>query len=201
VDSTGTQTNVNYEKYDSEGNQIYQDIKYLVAANQTLVVNTEASQVLSTDIGRDVDEMIEAMSRAVAADQKVTDIKTMMGQEAYSDDASQEKLQAWLEAAQKELDYADDNVQKMYNTYIGNFDGYLEKANLAQTDLGSRDASLALTKNRVSNQLSTAKELQSQNEDRDLSDIILDYTSAYTAYQASLQAAATLNETSLLNYL
>ena len=36
---------------------------------------------------------------------------------------------------------------------------------------------------------------------RDLSEIIIDYTSAYTAYQASLQAAAKINQTTLLNYI
>ena len=39
------------------------------------------------------------------------------------------------------------------------------------------------------------------NEDRELSDIIIDYTAAYTAYQASLQAAGMLNQTTLLNYI
>ena len=43
--------------------------------------------------------------------------------------------------------------------------------------------------------------LKSNNEDRELSDIIIDYTAAYTAYQASLQAAGMLNQTTLLNYI
>ena len=34
------------------------------------------------------------------------------------------------------------------------------------------------------------EELKSKNEDRELSDIILEYTAAYTAYQSSLQAAS-----------
>ena len=50
-------------------------------------------------------------------------------------------------------------------------------------------------------QQTTMEELKSTNEDRDLSEIIIDYTSAYTAYQASLQAAAKINQTTLLNYI
>jgi flagellar hook-associated protein 3 FlgL len=157
--------------------------------------------VLNADIGRDVDEMIDAVSRAISANQKVEDIEAMQKMEAYKDDDSQAALEQWLAAAKKERDYADNNLQKLYNTYLGNFDGYLQKANLALTDLGSKDASLALTKNRVTNQQTTVETLKSQNEDRELSDIILDYTSAYTAYEASLQAAAQLNQTTLLNYL
>jgi flagellar hook-associated protein 3 FlgL len=191
-----------YWKYDEQtGERIYQEINYLVSSNQTLTVNTEAADVLNADIGRDVDEMIDAVSRAISANQKVEDIEAMQKMEAYKDDDSQAALEQWLAAAKKERDYADNNLQKLYNTYLGNFDGYLQKANLALTDLGSKDASLALTKNRVTNQQTTVETLKSQNEDRELSDIILDYTSAYTAYEASLQAAAQLNQTTLLNYL
>jgi flagellar hook-associated protein 3 FlgL len=193
---------IRYIKYDEQtGKQIYQGINYVVSANQTLTVNTEADEVLNADIGRDVDEMIEAVSRAISANQKVEDIEAMQKMEAYKDDDSQAALEEWLTAAKKERDYADDNLQKLYNTYIGNFDDYLEKANLALTEVGSKGSSLALTKNRVTNQQTTVETLKSQNEDRELSDIILDYTSAYTAYEASLQAASKLNQTTLLNYL
>ena len=91
--------------------------------------------------------------------------------------------------------------RSIYNSYIGNFDDYLQKVNLANTDLGSKGQSLDLTKNRMANQQTTMEELKSTNEDRDLSEIIIDYTSAYTAYQASLQAAAKINQTTLLNYI
>ena len=53
----------------------------------------------------------------------------------------------------------------------------------------------------MSNQQLTVKTLKSNNEDRELSDIIIDYTAAYTAYQASLQAAGMLNQTTLLTYI
>lgn len=37
---------VEYVKFDKDGNEIYQDINYLVSSNQTLTVNTQASGVL-----------------------------------------------------------------------------------------------------------------------------------------------------------
>lgn len=190
-----------YRQFDDEGNRIYQDIEYVVAANQTLTVNTLAADVFDTSIGRDVDEMIDAVKRAKDANQKVDDIKKMMGMEEYASDKCQEKLEDWLAAAQKEADYADDNLQKLYNTYIGNFDGYMEKVISAQTDVGSKGQSLDLTKNRMANQQTTMEGLMSQNEDRELSDIIIDYTSAFSAYQASLQAASKVNQVTLLSYL
>lgn len=192
---------ITYEKYDADGNEIYQDINYMVAANQTLTVNTNASDVFDASLGRDVDELIDAVQRSLDANQKVEDIQAMMKQEQYASDECQAKLEEWLAAAQKEADYADDNMQKLYNSYIGKCDEYLEKVNLALTEVGSKGQSLELTKNRMSNQQTTIEELKSTNEDRDLSDIIIDYTSAYTAYQASLQAASMINQVTLLSYL
>lgn len=190
-----------YEKYDANGNQIYQDIDYVVAANQTLTVNTEASGVFDQGLSRDVDELIDAVQRSLDAEQKVTDLESMKKMQEYSSDDCQAKLEEWIAAAKKERDYANDNMQKLYNSYIGNCDTYLQKVNLALTDVGSKGQSLALTKNRMSNEQETMEELKSKNEDRELSDIILEYTAAYTAYQSSLQAASKINQVTLLSYL
>lgn len=201
TDITDAKNKITYEKYDTNGNEIYQDIDYIIAVNQTLTVNTNASDVFNADIGRDVDEMINAVKAAIDANDKVDKIKDMMNQAAYSGVSAQENLQTWLEAAQKEADYANDNLQKLYDSYIGNFDEYLSDVNLAITTVGSKGDRLELTETRMSNQQLTVKTLKSNNEDRELSDIIIDYTAAYTAYQASLQAAGMLNQTTLLNYI
>lgn len=200
-DITDAANPIEYQKYDANGKEIYQDIDYIIAANQTLTVNTNASDVFNADIGRDVDEMINAVKAAIDANDKVDKIKDMMSQAEYSGVSAQENLQTWLEAAQKEADYANDNLQKLYDSYIGNFDDYLSDVNLAITTVGSKGDRLDLTETRMSNQQLTVKTLKSNNEDRELSDIIIDYTAAYTAYQASLQAAGMLNQTTLLNYI
>lgn len=191
---------VEYIKFEN-GKEIYQEINYVVSANQTLTVNTLASAVFDSSIGRDVDAMIEAVRFAQEANDKVEQIEKMQKMQEYASDDCQAALEDWLTAAKKERDYADDNLQKLYNTYIGNFDGYLAQVNLAATDVGSKGKSLELTKNRMSNQQTTMETLKSTNEDRELSDIIIDYTSAYTAYEASLQAASKINQNTLLNYI
>lgn len=178
-----------------------QEISYTIAFNQNLVINTQASDVFDTSIGRDIDDLTDAVEAAIAAHEKVDKIKSMMTETQYSDPVSQEALGQWLKAAEKEATYADDNMQKLYSAGVGKFDGYLSDVTLATTDLGSRDDRLKLTKNRMSNQQATFEELKSNNEDMDLSDIIIEFTSAYTAYQASLQASAKANSQTLLNYL
>ena len=195
------ETPIEYKKFDDEGNELTQDINYIVAQNQTLTINTNAADVFNEDAGRDVDEMIDAVKYAMDAHDKVDRINKMMGLEEYASEEDQAKLQKWKDAAQKEADYADDNLKRLYNTYIGNFDSYLSNVNLALTTVGSKGDQLALTENRMSNQQLTISELKSSNEDRELSDIIIEYTSAYTAYQGCLQAAGKVNQNTLLNYI
>lgn len=192
---------ITYEKYDANGKEIPQDINYIIAFSQTLTVNTNASDVFDASIGRDVDEMISAVQAAMDAHDKVDKINEMMKLEEYSGENEQKALQTWLDAAQKETDYADDNLQKLYNSYIGNFDKYLSDVNLAITTVGSKGDRLSLTETRMSNQQLTVETLKSSNEDRELSDIIIDYIAAYTAYEASLQAAGKINQNTLLNYI
>ena len=178
-----------------------QDINYTIASNTTITINTQASNVFSTDILRDVNELVRVLEKAINASDKVDKIKSMMTESQYVDAESQEKLQTYLDAAQKELDYAEDNVQKTYEHCISRFDGYLETVDIAVTNVGSIKNRLTMTQTRVENQQMTIEELKSSNEDRDISDIIIDYYAAYNAYQSSLTAAGKLGQTSLLNYI
>lgn len=178
-----------------------QDINYTVAANTTVTINTQADAIFDTNIQRDVEELINVVQRSQSANEKVEKIKVMMAESQYQDAESQEMLQGYLDAAQKEADYADDNMQKTYEAYIGRFDGYMESVNIAIIDVGSKQNSLSLTKVRVENQQTTIEELKSNNEDRDISDIIIDYYASYNAYTSSLTAAGKLNESNLLQYI
>ena len=178
-----------------------QIISYDIANSTTLVVNTQASDVFDTSIARDVQEMMNVVQNAINANAKVDTIKAMMQEERYSGEEDQKKLQTYLDVAQKEADYADDNLQKTYGKYITKFDGYLQRTNEAITNVGNTMSRLSMTQTRVENQKTTIKELKSSNEDRDISDIIIDYTASYNAYQASLQAASKVNQQTLLNYL
>ncbi len=178
-----------------------QEIKFTVAFNQQLTVNTQASNVLDANIGRDVDDITNAVQASIAAHDKVEKLKAMQQEHQYSDEASQEKLKEWIEAAEKEAVYADDNMQKMFASGITKFQNHMDRVKLARTDLGSRENRLKLTENRMSSQQATFEQLKSRNEDMELSDIIIEYTAAYNAYQASLQASAKANGQTLLNYL
>lgn len=201
---------IRYDRYektrDADGNyvltkQALYSIDYTISQNQTLGVNLEAEECFNHDIYQDMDDMIDAVSKAMAAHDKVEKIKEMQKEDQYQADPYPEKLSAWLEIAQKEMDYYDNNLSKLYSETLGKLDTYLSKVNLAITDLGCRSDQLKLTEKRMSDQQETVEELKSNNDNIDLSQIIMDYTSSYTAYQSSLVAAGKLGEQTLLNYI
>lgn len=178
-----------------------QQIGYTIAYNQVLNINTQADEVIDAGVARDVDEMIEAVQLAIDANDKLTKLKAMKSEAQYADKESQANLAAWITAAEKETAYANDNMKKMFSKQITKFDDAQKKIILAETGVGERGNRLALTKVRVEAQQTTYEDLKASNEDREISDIIIDFTAAYNAYQASLQAASRATQNTLLNYL
>ncbi|MCR5097765.1 MAG: flagellar hook-associated protein 3 [Lachnospiraceae bacterium] len=190
-----------FDKLSDDGELKRYDINYTVAQNQDLTVNLEAGECIDHNIYQDMGDMISAIEWAISAHEKVDKIKTMQKQDQFADETSQKNLQMWLDVAQKEADYYDDNLSKLYSSQLGVCDSYLEDVNLSITKMGCKGDQLEMTKTRMSNQQETVQELQSTNDDMDLSDIILRYTAAHTAYQSSLTAAGKLGQQTLLNYI
>jgi flagellar hook-associated protein 3 FlgL len=185
---------ITYEKED-------QPINYEISSGIYLAANTQASEVLDTSIGREVTELINIVSAAINAHDTVDEIQEMLDSELYQGKDDQAKLQKYKEAAQKVADYADDNMQKAFSQGITDFNSYLEKVNIAHTNVGCKQDRLSLTKTRVENQKETVEELKTENDNREISDIIIDYYAAYNAYTASLTAASKVNSQTLLNYI
>lgn len=125
----------------------------------------------------------------------------MQTSEQYSSEDDQKMLQAWLDAANRQLDYANQNMKELYNAKLTTFDNYETKINLAITTVGTKQQRLELVKNRLESEQTTVKKLKSSNEDKELSEVVIDYTASYTAYQAALQAASKVQEQTLLDYL
>ncbi len=201
VNKTDPANPIEYINYDEDDNWIYQSIDYQVSANQTLTVNTQIASVVNSDTFRDLEEMTNAIQYCIEAHKNVKDIKEMMESGNYTSDVEQEYLTKALSNAEKQAAYYDDFVQTTYSKQITRFENYNKSIDLAITDSGSRGERLTLTKNRMANQQTIFSELQSKNDDEDLSDITIDYTSAYQAYQASLQAAGKISDMSLLDYI
>ena len=192
---------ITYTNYDADNNWIYQNIDYAVSANQDMTINTQIHDVVSADCYRDLAELTDIVQESIDAHTTVSNIEKMIASVDYTSEDEQKYLKDCLEKAKKQMAYADDHLQKVFGSQISHFEKYLNKVNLAITDVGSRGDQLSLAENRISNQKTTFTELKSNNEDEELSDVTIDYTSAYSAYQASLQAAGKIDDMSLLDYL
>ena len=192
---------ITYTNYDADGNWIAQDINYAISANQDMKINTQIRDVANADCFRDLAELTNIVQETIDAHTTVANIEAMMKSGDYPGKDQQNYLNDCLEKAKKQMSYLDDHLQKVFGSQVSHFEGYLGKVNLAITDLGSRGDQLALAENRMSSQKTTFTELKSNNEDEELSDVTIDYTSAFTAFQASLQAAGKIDDMSLLDYL
>lgn len=192
---------IKYTNFDADNNWIAQNIDYAVSANQDLTINTQIHDVLSADCYRDLVEMTNIVQDTINAHTAVSNIEAMLSSTDYVAEDKQAYLKDCLEKAKKQAAYMDDHLQKVFGKQITHFENYQNKVNLAITDVGSRGDQLALAENRISSQKTTFTQLKSSNEDEELSDVTIDYTSAFTAYQASLQAAGKIDDMSLLDYL
>ena len=99
------------------------------------------------------------------------------------------------------MDYCDDDLQKIFNSEISRTEKYDSDITLARTELGCREDQIRMTGKRMSEQKETVQELQSKNDDIDLSTAAIRFTDAYNAYQASITAAGKIGKLSLLNYI
>ena len=191
--SFGATVSVNYDKTGFSKGELRPE-NYFDCTNNTDAANP--IQYTNFENGKRVRQDIEY---TIASNQTL--VVNTQASSQYSSKDDQEYLESCLAAAQKQADYADHQLQTVFNRGLTKFEGYMSDVNLAITDVGSKGQQLDITKNRMSNQQQTVEALKSDNEDKDLSDIIIDYTSSYTAYQASLQAAAKLERQTLLDYL
>ena len=174
-----------------------QRIEYQVGFDQSVQVNAYASDIYQHDIGRDVDEIIKMAEDVSKVEDMVARFKNMQGDPAY-DQAIVEKD---MDAAKKAETFLKDQLQKYFSKYITKSQGYLDDANEAVTQTGNRDKRVALAENRLSDQQTTFKTLQSDNEDADATEVAVQLSSAEVSYEAALMATSKMIQSTLLNYL
>ena len=112
-------------------------------------INTEAREIFNSDIRRDMDDLIEIVQMAISAQETVDAIKKKIESGNYDldengTDEQLKNLNAWLDVAQKQLDYANQNMHDTYSAYITRFQGYFDRVDLEITDLGGRGERVSL---------------------------------------------------------
>ena len=174
-----------------------QVIEYDVGFNQSVRINSRADECFNHGIGREVDDMMNAM-------QDVQDLEKAVAIMEKLDESQTTELgilQNQLDAANKALTYAKEKEQKMFEGAITAFQKYLDETNLCVTACGSRGSKLDLIKNRSQSQKTTYETLKSENEDIDITEVAIQLNSAELTYDAALMAAGKVMKTTLLDFI
>ena len=177
-----------------------QHIEYEVNFNQKLQINTEGSEAISHDVGRLVDEMLDAIDGVEKVEQKIAQTDRMLADSSLTAEQKQ-ALGTLKEMLETELVLRNKALKNTFGHAITETSDQQKYVGVAISDLGSRYVRLELTESRLAIQQDDFTELLSNNEDADLVDTIINYTAAESVYNASLSAAGKVVKNSLLDFL
>ena len=174
-------------------------IAYDVGFAQSVVVNTTADAVFTTNVKRDVGDLKDKLSQLKTMN---TTLKTLNERlESAQDEETKAKINNQISSAKKAYDFLREDIQKEFEHKITSMQKSLDTANVAVTDNGTRSKRLDLISTRLMSQTTTFKTLQSENEDIDLAEAATQLTTAQVTYEASLMATGKISQTSLMNYI
>ncbi len=174
------------------------DIAYDVGLAQSVVVNTTADAVFTTDVKRNVDDLRKMID---SIKQVNSTLKTLKLKAETATGDYKTKLDAEVDAATKAYNLLRNEIQKEFEHKITSMQNCLDTANIAVTDNGTRSKRLELVTTRLMTQTTTFKTLKSENEDIDLAEAATQLTTAQVTYEASLMATGKISQASLMNYI
>ncbi len=181
----------------ANGKQI---IEYDVGNNQSLRVNTTADEVFIHDIGRDMQEVVEMLKEYGSLEESLNTVESLIKSEKYDGDELK-RLEEQKAALNEAMTRVGDKINKRCQALIKDGDNYFERAQLAETDCGSRESRLRLVQNRLSMQQTNFGELVSENEDADYTDLVIQLKSIGMTYEAALSSISYVMQTSLLDFV
>ena len=173
-----------------------QYISYDVGFNQSVRVNTLASELFTPALRRDMDDLISAIGDVDTMEKNISTLKDMLKK-----DPDNAELQERLDAANKSYTLMNDKMQKLFESSMTKAQGHLDLANSALTATGNRGSRVELVSNRLAKQQTNFKTLSSENEEVDITEVTVNLRSVELAYNASLMATGKIAQTTLLNYL
>ncbi len=197
----GSTKTVDYNpEYLTDGNVNKQAIEYDVGYNQKIQVNTTADKVFVHALDRDIDDLERTLKQLSDLDATMTELDLeLKGMDESNPNYDAVKKQ--YGAAKKAYEHVRENMHNMFEGTITKTQGYLDKTNLAVTDNGTRSQRLDLIGNRLMDQRTNFKTLQSENEDIDIAEVVIQLTSTELTYNSALMATGKIMQTSLMNYI
>lgn len=176
-----------------------QEINYTINFNQTIKVNTQAKDILTHDLARDLDEIIYSVQAAIDAETKLEKLKNQLA--TATDDDTKDKINSMITAVKLEKSYAEENMGVAFSKGITNYQNHQNTLNYELADLGARIVRLDLNEERLSAQKLNVEEQKSSNEEVDAASVIVQLNAANNVFDAALKASANLVQHSLLDFL
>lgn len=176
-----------------------QVIEYDVGYNQTIRVNSTADECFKHGVGREVDDLINALDDTIKMEEKVAKLKAMYDEKKGT--AEEDRVKELYDAANKAYSLLKDSTQKLFERGITRMQGYLDETNLAVTNNGTRSKKLDLIETRMQSQKTTFETLKSENEDIDIAEATIELSAAQVVYQASLMSSAKVMKSTLLDFI
>lgn len=177
-----------------------QKIQYEVNFSQSITVNTLANESVNFDLINQIDDVINQIKKVQDVEEKLSNIESMIKNGTYNASEKDAVLELKTQV-ENELALEKSVLQEKFGNGITTTTKTQASVNKVVADLGSRYKRLELTEARLSDQLTTFNEMLTSNDKVDLEDAIVNYTSALTAYNASLNATAKIAQNSLLDFL
>ncbi|MBD5526579.1 MAG: hypothetical protein HDR04_19705 [Lachnospiraceae bacterium] len=194
----GTMTDTKQTGYNYTS--VNQDIYYDVGFNQQIQVNTLATEVFTHDVQRDMDDFQHCLTQLRDIETTISDIEKKRAEFAEDSDDYKNWTKK-LEAANKAKDYIRENIHTKFENQITNYQTYMNDNNIAITNNATRGSRLELISTRLSNQKATFKDLQTDNEGIDVTQVAVELSASELTYQAALMATGKIMETNLMNYI
>jgi flagellar hook-associated protein 3 FlgL len=175
------------------------NIAYDVGFAQSVVVNTTADAVFTTDVRRNVSDLSRILDELKQVESMIKTLNDKL--DAATEEDHRNKLKSEIDAATKAYDFMREEIQQEFERKITSMQKCLDTANIAVTDNGTRSKRLDLVNSRLMTQTTTFKTLKSENEDIDLAEAATQLTTAQVTYEASLMATGKISQASLMNYI
>lgn len=177
-----------------------QQISYEVNFKQRLTINTQGADAIQHDIGRTIDEMVNAVNEVMISQAKLDELDKMIEDDNTTPE-QKKKLEEMRELVNTEYVLKTEALQSAFSNALTKIENQQDVVNVAVSDLGARYVRLQLTESRLGSEKTEFEELLSSNEDVDMVDTIIRYRSMQAIYNASLSAASQSVQTTLLDFL
>lgn len=197
LDTDGNELNETRGNYTKPGAQ---HIQYEINFSQKLTINTMANQFLTADLKRQVEDAITQLNRVKDVENQIAQVKKRLDDGTLTGD-DLEAAEEYKKQLENKLALEERVLQETFAHGLTVTQNAENEVNAAVADLGSRMKRLELTKDRLSNQQVDFTDMLKSNDGVELEDAIINYTSAKTQYNASLNAATKLMSNTLLDFL